>query len=268
MQPKLEMMFKDNRRSAQCQLQHFSRLTSAEVSRVLTSVEKRYVPYTEPLQSRSSRLLEDFVELPPAVLSLIEFSRANSPRDEDYARYNAELKLFYDAYESYLKDLREHEALVGRTAPLELKLLNAGETIARDVMVTLRLPHGFTLYSEAHYPKRPTEPCPPEKPAPIYERMVRGTLPVQKVMVPDIKIDSPGESLMSDLTIRRADGYDVSFRVRKIQQQDRLMVGKFFVVFPTADKARSFQIEYQVHGANHDLIKSGTLEIKVLGPRS
>jgi hypothetical protein len=207
--------------------------------------------------------LADVETSDPLVSPLFLFSQAIGPNPSEWDHYNAQLERFYEKYEAYLNEKNEYEKLLGRTAPLELKMLNAGESIARDLLVKMTLPEGILLYTERDYPKKPVEPLPPEKPSPVYEKMLSGSLPMQKPapMAPQPPREN---SIITDLNIAQRDGYDVTFRVKKLPQQGRLVVGKFYVVFPDTASAQSFSIEYQVFDDSSRPLKEGVLNIKVV----
>ncbi len=176
MQSKLEMMFTDNKRSTQCRLTRLANLTPVEITSTRLRLERQFasVP-TNEVKSGGRKWLADIEVDDPLVASLFDFSQAIGPQASEWDHYNALLERFYEKYETYLNENNKYEKLLGRTAPLELKMLNAGESIERDLEVRMRLPQGIVLYTEQDYPKRPIEPVPPEKPAPVYEKMLNGT---------------------------------------------------------------------------------------------
>jgi hypothetical protein len=212
MLPKLEMMFKDNKRSAQCQLTQFASLTKSEILKSRLLVERQYTPYTpQPFSSLKSSWLADIETLMPSVEALLQFSQAIGPHPGEWDDYNAQLSHFYELHENYLKAKRDYDNLLGRTAALELKILNAGEVIARDLLVSMCMPKGILLYSEQEYPKKPVEPQPPEKPAPIYEKMLNDNLAIQRAEASIGDGVKEEMQVITDLNIQQTEGYDVRF---------------------------------------------------------
>ncbi len=266
MSAKLEMMFNDNKKSTQCRLTQLATLTPVEIIGMRLRLERQH-KLDLSLQDKPAGKdwLSDIEFSDEALLPLVQFSDAIAPQPEDWSHYQAQLERYYELYEQFLKDKNHHESLVGRTAPLELKILNAGEAIARDLVVKMKLPEGIQLYPEKDYPKKPIEPVMPEKPLSIYERMLNGSLDLQKNEVIHGKAPEMPD-VISDLQIRIRDGYEVTFRVKKIPQQDRVVVGKFFVVFPTIEAARSFAVDYAVYSDQMQPVKEGSLSIKVIEP--
>jgi len=263
MQSKLEMMFADNRRSTQCRLTHLERLSPVDIISSRQNLERQFAGIAQSDSRIAGRAwLADIEVDDPSILALFQFSQAIGPTANEWDHYQALLERYYEQYEAFLREKNLYENLRGRTAPLELKLLNAGESIARDLLVKMTLPEGILLYTENDYPKKPEEPLPPDRPAPVYERMLNGKLDQQKVAAA-IPYAEPTQTLITDLKVQRGEGYDVSFRVPKLPQQGRLVVGKFYVVFPSIETAKNFSIPYKVFADGPAAVKEGTLSLKV-----
>lgn len=159
-----------------------------------------------------------------------------------YEDYNARLTTYYRKYEKYLRAAAAFKTMRTRTIRVKLVLRNEGTSPAEDIHILLHFPDGLMPYDEEHPPKEPQEPSAPSK-----EMFPNSPL---FTSLPDIRVGLPHLRNPNLPRIRKTNSYEIIYECDKLKHGFVWNLMPLYVVFDSAESAKSFSIEYTIHAGN------------------
>jgi len=203
---------------------------------------------------------------------MIEASRypADQPHPADIRKYNDALDSFYRQYDKYLRERDAIDQLRARTIRPKIRLQNNGTAPAELATVFIRIPAHVGLRRNELDFRLPKRPEPPEQPKPRPSALtpfdfLRRSEISPSFLSPRIFQPPLEPPNIEGNKIETKDGiHHVSFRVR--QATHNLVYEcpyDLFLVFESLEKARSFQIEWEIICANLPHPTKGVLHVIV-----
>jgi len=264
--PRLEIYFKGSKNSTLCNLRKQRALRDEDVRNTMARLEKQLAVQPHEVALLSAPSLPALESLEPALESLLRFSAAVGPSHLDWEVYSLELLRFYYDYEQYLVAKHAHETLLNRTAVLEFEISNSGAMTATNMNIGMSFPKGVQLFTERNFPLAPVEPEAPQKPLPVYEKLAKGQINLDRPA--GVRKWMPDEKIVpvTAFSISHTDRSDVNFQVKELRHLHRIHVGKFYVVFPDMDSAKSFSLQYSAKCEQSDQQSNGALHVQIAKP--
>ena len=211
----------------------------------------------------------DFEEIKREKLTkiILENPHMNNPQDpfwnmrdpfinaKSVDSYNSGLDKFYNEYEDYLIESKEHFSKVSLTNAIKFKLSNLGSIPANDIDIKLHFPDGFLLKNEKPRNKN-KKPSSPMKPGEIFKSQLIFPLShaPQTNLIPGITTSAQ---------IKKTNSYDVSFSLKSLKHNQDFIFEEIFLTFDSFDSAGGFQIEYKIYAANIPTVQEGYLNVIV-----
>ena len=173
---------------------------------------------------------------------------------EEIGQYHEKLSHYPDRYKQYLYELREHQKRCG--IYFQIAIINNGTAPAENVDVSFRFPDGFDMYLEDDLPDSPCKPDLPQKPMTMAERLKENLfLPTFLNCISDIK-------LPTSYTLKRTNSYDFTDSFQLIKHNEKVILPKLFLFFPSYEQIKSFQCTYRITVANLPDIVDGVINFK------
>jgi hypothetical protein len=174
--------------------------------------------------------------------------------ENEVKRYKVDLQKYIQQMRSYLKSEWEYNELYSRIIEIRFVVLNEGNSPAEDIDVFLYFPNGFVVTDEDHLPNKPTPPDKPILPRTLMETiadMNRQLVPsVPKFPSAIVTPELPSESGKHP-QIRKINSFEVSFSVPKLKHGLQVEFEPVYVIFPSIESAKSFNISYSILAGNH-----------------
>ena len=175
----------------------------------------------------------------------------NAISQDEYDRYNKEIKGYYEDYEKYLNDKWKFQEVQKRTIPFQIEIHNTGKIPADDVDVYLYFPDGFELFEEDDLPTLPDKPKPPNLPRTPIE--ILNSFRIDSIYsrnfdMPDILTQRT--NYISNFKITKTDSYKINDKFDRIKHGDYAILPELVIVFDSYENAKSFSCDYIIRPAN------------------
>ncbi|MGO7018397.1 hypothetical protein [Rhizobium leguminosarum] len=183
---------------------------------------------------------------------------------DEVIHYNRRVEGYYRAYETYLADAREFEALVSRSFTLELTAQNLGTQPATNVTIEMLFPNGITLYEqdeddhdsedEGRFPTKPEPPEPPD--------LTRGSgarITVAPYILPRTL---RAFNLVETIRIFR-DEQRVEFPIKELMHHEPERLDAILLSFAAHSDVKSFDISYRIRAREIPRPIEGTLRFEI-----
>lgn len=171
--------------------------------------------------------------------------------EEELDGYNKRVQRYYDRYEQYLEQLKEHRLLRQRAVTIQLAVANRGTRPATGVRAKVTFPDGVLIYEDDVLPKAPDQPAPP---------------PLAPNGIHNVAILQPQQHDMSFLKSapRIADDHkSITFRTEKIPHGFQEPFKSFTIVMSTQADICSFEVSYLIAAGELPLQTTGILFFEV-----
>lgn len=172
-----------------------------------------------------------------------------------YGDYNARAEAYHRDYEVYLRSSAALKSAKTRTIRLRLFLHNGGTCPAEDIHVLLHFPDGLMPYDEEHPPKEPKEPVAPSKEMSL--------MPGAAYLYPDIRSGLPQPRNPNLPKIRKTNSHEVTYHCDRLKHGFVWSMMPLYIVFDSADSAKSFSIDYTIHAGNMLDERTGKLGVVI-----
>jgi rRNA-processing protein FCF1 len=186
------------------------------------------------------------------------------PTDEQVNSYNRDLEKFYNDCQRFFHQVVAYQNFQRRTVKIDINALNSGNAPGDDLHIWLHFPNGFALYEEASFPKAPEKPEPPVEPTGHPSDILRNLNikePFTGNSLADIIQNTSGLKNITDLKIKKASGYEVTLKVKRVQHGVPIHLPTLFAGFDKFEEAASFGIDYKIQAANHPDAFEGRLNV-------
>lgn len=151
--------------------------------------------------------------------------------EEELGMYNKRVQGYYDRYQTYLEQIKEHRLRQQRTVSIRLAVQNLGTRPATDVRAKITFPDGILIYEDDDLPRAPHQPTPP-------------SLGPNKIN--DIRISSLNTPFLERPSHIADDHKSIMFKRNKIQHGLETFITSFKIVMSTQADIRSFEVSYQI----------------------
>jgi hypothetical protein len=253
-EPILKLQFGNGSDQVNFELTRFENLTTEDTKRAMEEFKDKY-PKEIRISGTSS------IDALSSISSILAQTVYGNPKiKEEYFKY---LDVCYSEYERYLNKNLLYEKQQRGKIQLDIELINLGTLPAEDVDIFINFPDGFELLDNKKILRQPEEPKPfsfaqyPFKEfinLPNIERHLSGlyspTLPkVQNVSNP---------------TIRKSNGYDVHFHVRRLKHNQEEKLAPLFPIFDSFEAVQSFSLDYKIQAGNVPVQIDGKLNVEII----
>lgn len=215
------------------------------------------VPTEQPAPPKTaSQRIESYI----AAARLKDIMGETIPTSE-YLRYNKDVDAYIVSYASFLDRLTEYQTRPSRMITLKLELHNTGTVPADDIDLRMHFPNGFSMYTREDLPGEPSPPKHPDKPC---RRSAFDLAGLAACNFDPIRVRMPHMPIIPDsFSLKRTNSYDLADHFNRLKHGDHIQLRKLFVVFPSHEKACSFEIEYRISAANVPKAVTGTLNVVI-----
>lgn len=263
--PKLRLSFPSGDNKHFLMFQRCEQLSEADVAVRMTELRKKHPMMVEKAKvvapKTGSDSLDDLLST-VAGIQAIPF--------ESIRNYNESLEKFFANYQAYLEELADFFEWESRTSTLSISLVNDGSCPADDVDIFMHFPDGFEMFDKSEYEKEPEAPKAPQKPRSISDRVLSASSFGTSNYADNFPhhnlsrlMSSAGPSNVSGSKIKRTNSYDVRVNVRRAKHGLEVPLDVLCLTFETANDARSFTIDYELHAANLPSHVTGKLNVIV-----
>ncbi|MBN1550650.1 hypothetical protein JW979_04235 [bacterium] len=245
--PKLTLLFENRKNHMEFNIQKQIEIDEYEIDAEIRMINIQY-PKMSQETPRKSGISQN---LSPGDLN---FMLVGTITSADIENYNTKLIDFYRQYREYLLSKIGYKNLQSRTIQIDILVSNEGSTPAEDIDVYLNFANdGIRLMDSKRYPNEPNPPDPPEKPESSMKNLYN-SLSGAAVAMPYLASKTPNRiqpPMVSPYTITRGEeGYELRFHVISLKHKFVIEADTLFVIFESYEKAKSFQIDYEIFAGN------------------
>lgn len=190
--------------------------------------------------------------------------------EDEYSRYNKEIREFFDKYRVYLEDFCYYQNILRLLVVLKLIIKNDGSRPANDIDIIFYFPDGLYLFHENDYPGEPVKPKPPKEP--------RTDLQVLSDSMESLSSLNPriygkfrdfenipnlleNKKNVSEPEIKKTNGFEVKVNVKKLKHNDFDKILYLYYFFKDYDNAKSFNVEYCIRADNLPEVEKGKIHV-------
>ena len=252
-------------------------ITESSLDKEMTVMRNRY-----PFVSYEQRKAYTWPQDNPHVVKLLEESVGQREKpsfidlhrqltDRDIDTYNNSVDVFLTYYEHFYRYLHDILGKYGRTAILDLALVNSGTKPGEDINIHLSFPVGLSLYQ--NYPHNGI-PRPPIAVAPLKERVSLDTWSSEMLgnelvtwvrpLQPSFSFDQENVRKLDvdPASFEKSKGCTITLNVNRIKHGVPENLPRFYLVFGS-ESASNFTINYELKAANVPDSVSGKLHVAV-----
>lgn len=256
--PKIKIQFSDNQLNKKISMpESFIHLSDEEISKKTSEIMEQFPLYDfAKITAKNDRGI------------LVNGKTLFEVDKEKWTKYNSELSDFYSRFKAYLYKFDDYNSILSRLVKIDVKIENCGFAPATEVYINLHFPvaDNVEAFDEDNIPSEPKQPSPPSRPNDVFSIIANiNAMNSWKdnslsYLLNDINPNRPLPNV-TGLSIKKTRSFDVDFKIKSLKHHTSEDADSIYLLFPSTDEAKSFQIKWKAISDEMPEHDQGTLSV-------